>query len=305
MNDAHKMLVVESRACRFPAARLAELLGAECAPSEPAPPRPAGPVLLLDPVPADHESMVALAPVLACIHPDAHPESLAWLGRARREGVPCRLAVPSPVHHLFAIERLGFPAADVDLIPAGIDPPDPGEGVPERDPGRLLVVGFEGSDERIANPGAYERDAKVQVVSSADREALARGLRQSGVALVAARDRDAAAGTEELLLAMASGCAVVATRTFGLEHLLDDEHEGLLVTPGDAADAREAVRRLLGDPELAASLGNRAAAKVRHGLTLRHQAERLRHAARQQPGTESPAFFHIAAHTDAWEGGAS
>ena len=64
--------------------------------------------------------------------------------------------------------------------------------------------------------------------------------------------------------AMACGLPLVASRIGGVAEVLDPpdgEAVGLLVAPGSVADLEQAVRRLLSDPRLRASLG--AAARVR------------------------------------------
>ena len=65
-----------------------------------------------------------------------------------------------------------------------------------------------------------------------------------------------------LLEAMAQGRAVVATPVGGIPSLIENDVTGLLVPPGDAKALREAIERLLGDPELRQRLGEAARAKV-------------------------------------------
>jgi len=65
-----------------------------------------------------------------------------------------------------------------------------------------------------------------------------------------------------LLEAMAHGRAVVATPVGGIPSLVEDGVTGLLVPPGDPKALREAVKRLLADPDLRRRLGEAARAKV-------------------------------------------
>jgi glycosyltransferase involved in cell wall biosynthesis len=58
--------------------------------------------------------------------------------------------------------------------------------------------------------------------------------------------------------AMSLGCPIVATRTGGIPEQLMHEANGLLSEPGDAGDLADKIGRLLGDPALAARLGNQA-----------------------------------------------
>lgn len=53
-----------------------------------------------------------------------------------------------------------------------------------------------------------------------------------------------------LMEAMAAGVPVIATRVAGIPELVRDQESGLLVPPGDSDAAADAIRRLLGDPDL-------------------------------------------------------
>jgi len=65
-----------------------------------------------------------------------------------------------------------------------------------------------------------------------------------------------------LLEAAASGVPVIATRTGGMPEAIADGETGLLVAPGDHGAAAAALARLLDDPALARSLGERGRARV-------------------------------------------
>jgi glycosyltransferase involved in cell wall biosynthesis len=54
--------------------------------------------------------------------------------------------------------------------------------------------------------------------------------------------------------AMACGLCIVSTDVGGIPYLLRDGYNALLVRPDDAAGMAKAVRRILRDPELSASL---------------------------------------------------
>lgn len=54
--------------------------------------------------------------------------------------------------------------------------------------------------------------------------------------------------------AMAAGLCVVSTNVGGVPYLVRDGHDGLLVPPDDPAELAAAVRRVLTEPDLAASL---------------------------------------------------
>jgi glycosyltransferase involved in cell wall biosynthesis len=74
---------------------------------------------------------------------------------------------------------------------------------------------------------------------------------------------------------MAVGRPVVATAVGGVTELIEDRVDGWLCPPGDASALADAVCTLLGDPQRAARMGERAAGTVRERLSLAGQVERL------------------------------
>jgi glycosyltransferase involved in cell wall biosynthesis len=68
--------------------------------------------------------------------------------------------------------------------------------------------------------------------------------------------------------AMAAGAPVVASRVDSIPEIVEDGVSGLLVRPGDARDLARGVVRVLGDAELARSLGERGRARVAERFTL-------------------------------------
>ncbi len=71
-----------------------------------------------------------------------------------------------------------------------------------------------------------------------------------------------------LLEAMGAGKPVVATRVEGVEDVVEDAVNGLLVPPGDSAALAEAITRLLVDADLRAALGRRARRRVEQDFTI-------------------------------------
>lgn len=82
-------------------------------------------------------------------------------------------------------------------------------------------------------------------------------------------------GLTALLEAMAMGRPVVATDRAILRDYVDDGVEALLVPPEDPAALRGAIERVLGDSELARSLGSAARARVERAHTSPGFAARL------------------------------
>ena len=70
------------------------------------------------------------------------------------------------------------------------------------------------------------------------------------------------------LVSMAMGKPVVATANGGNADIVCDGETGIYVPPMDADAMRDAIKRLLDDPELSHNMGNRARAVVEQGLNL-------------------------------------
>ena len=64
------------------------------------------------------------------------------------------------------------------------------------------------------------------------------------------------------LEAMASGCAVIASRTGGIPEIIQDGVDGLLVPPGDVEALANAIIRLMSHPQEVESIAARARASV-------------------------------------------
>jgi glycosyltransferase involved in cell wall biosynthesis len=78
-----------------------------------------------------------------------------------------------------------------------------------------------------------------------------------------------------VLEAMAAGRAVVSSSIGGTDELIEDGVSGLLVAPGDATALGGAIERLLGDPELRASMAARARERARAEFTRQEMAKRV------------------------------
>ncbi len=79
-----------------------------------------------------------------------------------------------------------------------------------------------------------------------------------------------------LFEAMASGTAIVATKSGGTPEIVRDGQEGLLVPPRDPSALAGAIGRLIEDPSLRTRLGRAGLARVRSEFTIeRHVARTL------------------------------
>jgi glycosyltransferase involved in cell wall biosynthesis len=78
-----------------------------------------------------------------------------------------------------------------------------------------------------------------------------------------------------LLEAMGTGRPIVASRVAGVPDVINDGTHGLLVPDKEPALLAAAINRLLGDPALAARLGNAARQRIEHELTWEQTAARF------------------------------
>ena len=78
-----------------------------------------------------------------------------------------------------------------------------------------------------------------------------------------------------LLEAMAAGKPVIATAAGGVLDIVTDGETGLLVEPGDAEGLSKALRRLIEDRALAATLAQRGRQRVRDAFTMERNAAQV------------------------------
>lgn len=78
-----------------------------------------------------------------------------------------------------------------------------------------------------------------------------------------------------LLEAMAYGCAIVASETGGIPHMITDGQTGILVTPRDEVALRQGIERALTDRELCHRLGENARHKVQDEFSIDKNMEEL------------------------------
>ncbi|MFI5843807.1 glycosyltransferase [Catenuloplanes sp. NPDC051500] len=157
---------------------------------------------------------------------------------------------------------------DVHLVLAGTDPtkiPDDPEGLAVFTEVRALVAALPDADRRrvhlVAN-AEPDPEQNALVVNALQRRAdvvLQKSL-QEGFGLT-------------VVEAMVKGRAVVASNVGGLRLQITDGVNGLLVDPADLDGVRAALRRLLDDPALRRTLGERARAGVLERYTMARLAE--------------------------------
>ncbi len=76
-----------------------------------------------------------------------------------------------------------------------------------------------------------------------------------------------------LLEAMCTGMPVITTATCGMKDVVEDQKNGLLVSPGDTGQVVRAVERLIADSELRRKLGRQASSDAIGKYTWRGTAE--------------------------------
>lgn len=228
-------------------------------------------------------------------------------GRGRRALLAANLKAAHSVvclgesQRLQLIEQTGLDPARVHTVNLGIDAgwfvPRPGPeipGAPAADPAVLAVGKDLARDYRTLVEAVQPLGVRTHIagyrrnvtgldlpagVTAGDmpiaelREAYAR----AGVVVVPQFRDGYAYGSEgggltALLEAMAMGRPLVVSDRGILRDFVRDGVEALVVPPEDPAALREAIARVLGDPELAANLGAAARARVEERFTSQHFA---------------------------------
>jgi glycosyltransferase involved in cell wall biosynthesis len=116
-------------------------------------------------------------------------------------------------------------------------------------------------EERVSELGLH--DSIIFLGSRGNDELPAFYADADIVAIPSLKEATSIAGLE----AMASACAVVATRVGGLPELIDDGVNGLLVPPCDPEALSIAITRLVDEPTLRTQLGLAARARVEREFT--------------------------------------
>lgn len=148
-------------------------------------------------------------------------------------------SIYNPVLAVDVLASLAEGASDVHLTMIG---PDKGDGSLDRTRARAVQLGVEG---RLNITGPIPKSAVPERLAEHDVFINTTNIDNAPVSVIEA---------------MACGLCVVSTRVGGIPYLARDGREALLVPAGDAAAMAAAVRRLLTEPTLAASLSRNARA---------------------------------------------
>jgi glycosyltransferase involved in cell wall biosynthesis len=130
---------------------------------------------------------------------------------------------------------------------------------------RLLVAGDGPERSRLAALAAVEGVAdRVQFLGHLEHVALRELMRSAIVLVLPSRSE----GLPLVVLeAMASGTAVIGSRVGGIEEIVRDGWNGVLVAPNDPHALAEALIALVKDPSVATTMGRRGRAVVEQRST--------------------------------------
>jgi glycosyltransferase involved in cell wall biosynthesis len=97
------------------------------------------------------------------------------------------------------------------------------------------------------------------------------------------------AGVTAILEAMALARPVICSRTAGQTDVVVDGVTGLYVPPGDPRALRQAIERLLAEPELARRMGHAGRQRIEQMMSLERYVARLSHYVQSAGGRPQPA----------------
>lgn len=144
-----------------------------------------------------------------------------------------------------------------------------------RDKGVSFVCDIVGDGPMRAELESMIRTAKlesaVRIAGARPQEEVTRMMAEASVfALpsIVAADGQMEGIPVALMEALASGRPVVTTSISGIPELVENDVNGILVPPGDAAGFAAALERVLSDPAMRTEMGRRGQEKVRAEFTL-------------------------------------
>jgi glycosyltransferase involved in cell wall biosynthesis len=167
-----------------------------------------------------------------------------------RAGIRERLAVPDNAFLVLALGRLVEKKGFVHLVDAAA-----------KTGGIRVVIAGDGDLRPSLEERARSLKAPVTFTGNLDRETVAAALAEADVVVVPSvvdRAGNVDGLPNTLLEAMASGCAVVASRVAGIPDVIEDGRNGILVPEKDPDALAAALRRLAREPETRLALAGEA-----------------------------------------------
>ena len=138
---------------------------------------------------------------------------------------------------------------------------------------QLEIIGDGPERSRLtALAGSLGISSRVTFRGRQDRSAVAAAMQNCSVFALPSRYEGLGC---VYLEAMACGKPAIGCKGQGIDEIIQDGENGMLVRPGDEAELSEALLALLRDKGLRARLGAAAREKVLHAYTLQHQAAAL------------------------------
>ncbi len=121
----------------------------------------------------------------------------------------------------------------------------------------LVLIGYDSPDWAALS---VDCPAGVFVFRNWPRYAVMQAWRRSIIAFLPSVGPEPC--PTAVMEAMSAGCPVIASRIGGLADLVADGETGLLIQPGDPLELRQAIERLLANPDLRKRMGQAALHKV-------------------------------------------
>jgi glycosyltransferase involved in cell wall biosynthesis len=110
-------------------------------------------------------------------------------------------------------------------------------------------------------------------------EEFYKSIDRSKIIIVPLNDEKISSGQMVLLESMYMGKAVIVTRNWGTEDYVNDGHDAIFVSPHNADELKQAISRLLNDPERIDDIGKNARISVIEKYNVKNFAEQVAHLA--------------------------